>query len=337
MNRKFNVINISPPNSAIQKCGANIYNTMLKNYNNLYDVNYIDLYPKLSKNKIKFSAQLYTGLKFDSDFGDVNFYTSPLLSNSMTNNTTNIVLFHDLYSLKSSSTAEKVMCKILFKNSVTADVLLANSLYTLKEVVDYYDIKMPNHNIIYLGVDSIFKTKPIKSKNSKLTFLSVGRDEPRKNLKFTLELLYTLKNRNVDFNFIRVGDMTQDNLSLLNEFNLLKNTTIKSNITEKELVEQYDKSDFLLMPSFSEGFGLPVIEAMCRGCIPITSNKGSLPEINYKELCCDLDISEFIKTIEYYYIEHPELMCNFKIMFKDYTNKFSWDNYCDKLIKVIRK
>ena len=33
------------------------------------------------------------------------------------------------------------------------------------------------------------------------------------------------------------------------------------------------------MPSRSEGFGLTAIEGMARGCVPVVSNTGGLPEV----------------------------------------------------------
>lgn len=48
---------------------------------------------------------------------------------------------------------------------------------------------------------------------------------------------------------------------------------------QHELQAWYDKIDILLMPSRSEGFGLTAIEGMARGCVPVVSNIGGLPEV----------------------------------------------------------
>ena len=53
-------------------------------------------------------------------------------------------------------------------------------------------------------------------------------------------------------------------------------------LDEKKLVELYSIADLLIFPSFYEGFGLPVIEAMASGCPVVTSTRGSLPEISNK-------------------------------------------------------
>lgn len=50
-------------------------------------------------------------------------------------------------------------------------------------------------------------------------------------------------------------------------------------VDQKDLNSLYNLARALIMPSFYEGFGLPVLEAMQAGCPVITSNKGSLKEV----------------------------------------------------------
>ena len=48
---------------------------------------------------------------------------------------------------------------------------------------------------------------------------------------------------------------------------------------QEHLQDYYDRIDILLIPSRSEGFGLTAIEGMARGCVPVVSNVGGLPEV----------------------------------------------------------
>lgn len=50
-------------------------------------------------------------------------------------------------------------------------------------------------------------------------------------------------------------------------------------IDKDDLPKMYQAATCLLFPSLSEGFGLPIIEAMAMGCPVITSNTTSMPEI----------------------------------------------------------
>jgi glycosyltransferase involved in cell wall biosynthesis len=50
-------------------------------------------------------------------------------------------------------------------------------------------------------------------------------------------------------------------------------------ISESELVREYQNANVFVLPSYYEGFGLPVLEAFACGTPVICSNKSSLPEI----------------------------------------------------------
>ncbi len=49
--------------------------------------------------------------------------------------------------------------------------------------------------------------------------------------------------------------------------------------TESELIAQYQGAAALLFPSFAEGFGIPLLEAMATGTPVLASNCSSLPEV----------------------------------------------------------
>ena len=50
-------------------------------------------------------------------------------------------------------------------------------------------------------------------------------------------------------------------------------------VSDRDLVALYSSALALTMPSYSEGFGLPAIEAMACGAPVLASNRGSLPEV----------------------------------------------------------
>jgi mannosyltransferase len=51
------------------------------------------------------------------------------------------------------------------------------------------------------------------------------------------------------------------------------------NISQRDLIREYNQAKFLLYPSLYEGFGLPPVEAARCGCIPVVFNTSSLPEV----------------------------------------------------------
>lgn len=58
-----------------------------------------------------------------------------------------------------------------------------------------------------------------------------------------------------------------------------KNIIFTGYITDQELAAFYKSAKAYVFPSFEEGFGIPLLEAMSCNCAVISSNKGSLPEV----------------------------------------------------------
>jgi glycosyltransferase involved in cell wall biosynthesis len=65
----------------------------------------------------------------------------------------------------------------------------------------------------------------------------------------------------------------------VDDFGLQEDVIFPGYIAEEDLPALYGGSDVFLFPSFYEGFGLPVVEAMACGTPAITSNVSSLPEV----------------------------------------------------------
>jgi len=55
--------------------------------------------------------------------------------------------------------------------------------------------------------------------------------------------------------------------------------TITGYVTTQQRIDLYADAAMLVLPSYEEGFGLPVLEAMACGVPVIVSSRGSLPEV----------------------------------------------------------
>lgn len=74
---------------------------------------------------------------------------------------------------------------------------------------------------------------------------------------------------------------------------------IVSGLPRKDLAVLYGAAELLLFPSFREGFGLPVIEAMACGTPVLTSNISAMPEVagDAAQLVSPTDIASMSKII----------------------------------------
>ena len=70
-------------------------------------------------------------------------------------------------------------------------------------------------------------------------------------------------------------------------------------ISDSELNKLYNSSKFLLLPSKAEGLGLPMIESMICGAIPITcSDNLTAKEFSPAEFICEPNAKSIISKIE---------------------------------------
>jgi glycosyltransferase involved in cell wall biosynthesis/GT2 family glycosyltransferase len=59
----------------------------------------------------------------------------------------------------------------------------------------------------------------------------------------------------------------------------LPNVKVVGYVTDHDLAYLMDRALCLVFPSWTEGFGLPIVEAMARGCPVISSDRASMPEV----------------------------------------------------------
>jgi len=112
--------------------------------------------------------------------------------------------------------------------------------------------------------------------------LNVGVLEPRKNHLLLLEVLRQLHRRGFHLELIiigRPGWRWKDPLAMQSYRDLWPWVRILADVSDSDLVEYYNRAEMFIYPSFYEGFGLPLLEAMACGAPVIASNSSSLPEV----------------------------------------------------------
>ena len=125
-----------------------------------------------------------------------------------------------------------------------------------------------------------------KKKNKKNYILFVGTIEPRKNILFIIRAFKKmLKTKHKKIKLYFIGQRGWGNLNL-NE--LIRNEEINhkakwfSDINDKKLVQFYENSDLVILPSLYEGFGLPILEALNLNKKVLYSKKSPMSEIAKK-------------------------------------------------------
>ena len=166
----------------------------------------------------------------------------------------------------------------------TADVIIAISENTKKDIVKYYSIDPNKIQVVYQACHPRYynipsNLEPPASFPSEY-LLSVGSLEKRKNIT-TIIQAYAQLEEPYQIPLLLIGNGRKHKNQLrdqINRLNLQKKISILSNIPSEQLPAIYQNAQMVLYPSFYEGFGLPVAEALLSSTPVITSRTSSLPE-----------------------------------------------------------
>ena len=210
-----------------------------------------------------------------------------------------IITVHDIIELTNPQHPfARILNKRLLGGITEANHIIAVSEYVKKEIVRYFGIPEQQVSVIYNGVDEHFKpmqdfkktigyeelAKKMRLPKDSPIILSVGSDHPRKNLATTLRVIAKLKEQYLNVLLLKIGepgllDGRKEFLHIVDELGLKDNIRILGKISQEMLLDAYRGADALLLPSYQEGFGMPILEAMASGCPVVCSNSTSLPEV----------------------------------------------------------
>lgn len=169
-----------------------------------------------------------------------------------------------------------------------ANHIITNSEYTKSDVTTHYPITKNKTTAILLGKNEDFKPDHRtdfleKYKIKKPYLLYVGTIEPRKNLSRLIAAFEKLNKNGIgNHQLVLAGKKGWkiDDLYTQIENSSAKNNIILTGFVDKEdLAPLYTNADVFVYPSYYEGFGLPILEAMACGVPTVTSNTSSLPEV----------------------------------------------------------
>jgi glycosyltransferase involved in cell wall biosynthesis len=163
-----------------------------------------------------------------------------------------------------------------------AEHIVCNSQATATDLINYYGIDAHKITPILLGYDRL-NFYPRKQTNSSQApyFLYLGRPDPYKNLSGLISAFAQMPNQ--DYHLAIAGSIdprfTPPLQQQAQELGIAHRVKWLNYLSYQELPEVISNAVALVFPTFWEGFGLPVLEAMACGTPVITSNLASLPEI----------------------------------------------------------
>ena len=180
--------------------------------------------------------------------------------------------------------------KALLNACNSADKIVAISHSTKQDLVNLFHIDPSKINVIYPSHDIRF-SEHIPTDKVSLTkrqyhlpdkyFLYLGSVTERKNLLSAVKAIELLSPED-RLPLVVVGKHAAYAATVIDYVrnnNLKKSIQFKQVDADADLPAIYRGAEIFIYPSLFEGFGIPVLEALCSGLPVITSNISSLPEV----------------------------------------------------------
>jgi len=240
-------------------------------------------------------------------------------------------IVHDLVYLRYPKTLPPIIKNTQKKRlrwiKKESQIIFSDSFSTKEDLIKLVGIDENKIKVIYPGL----QRKLVKKTSQKKSFiLTVGKIEPRKNLKRLIEAFQNLRNSDVELWI--VGLPGWENLKINTP-----NVRFLGYVSEKKLLELYRTCLFFIYPSLWEGFGYPVVEAMAQGAPVATSNTSSLKEIGQDSaLLFDPQDTKDIQRALEKLIDDQKLRETLGKKGQKKSKLYTWKNYYDEMIRSFK-
>jgi glycosyltransferase involved in cell wall biosynthesis len=218
---------------------------------------------------------------------DVVHSQSPLLIPAR--RAASVITIHDLHFLthpdRSEAEIRRDFPALVRDHALRADQVIVSSQFGAEDVSKRLGVPADRITVCSPGAPhwaaDVAAARARSPKQGPLLF--VGTLEPRKNVGGLLEAYARLRRRRPDApRLVLAGgirDSARARLLRTGQPPLAGHVSVLGYIGDAEKQRLYREASMLVLPSFDEGFGLPVLEAMACGVPIVISNRGSLPEV----------------------------------------------------------
>lgn len=246
------------------------------------------------------------------------------------------------------------------RSVVRADALIAVSKATQQKLYELFPQTQDRVHVIYEGVNGQEASEALTQIDKTARCFPFDRDfvlmlgtiEPRKNIVNALRafdlFLQSHPEQASQVRCVLAGKMgwhAQEVEQVFTQINQRWHSIepdgviiFLGSVTEQQKWQLLSRASCLLYPSYDEGFGLPLLEAMAVGTSVIASDRGALPEVGGEAVVYvnpeDIEAMSFALT---QCLLVPEGMREFRELGIKRVNEFSWERAAKYTLEILRK
>ncbi len=240
---------------------------------------------------------------------------------------------------KKGGLLKKLYNLLMYKWPAYLAVSRVNHIVTgCQDDLNYLVQKFPNKKMICIapGIDDIYRSIPISGERLQQVLFS-GSWIERKGIAVIPVVIKQILASFPDCRFVVIGAAnSKEQIFNAFETQFHSRITVAPRLSLQEFTDCYLKSMVFFFPSYSEGFGLAVAEAMACGCAVVTTPTGigSLLTNAVNARICDYnDTSDMVGAISSLLL-NQEKRDEMGRNAKDFAVKLDWETQRAKLIAV---
>lgn len=225
-----------------------------------------------------------------------------------------------------------------------AKKIIVVSKTTKKDLIKFYHIPEEKIEVVYNGYEKNISATEIKklrnwSVRENEYVLYVGTIQPRKNITTLIEAFSKFQQKYPKLKLIITGKkgwLYEKIFQRVVDLGLEKEVYFTDFISDQQLAFLYQNAFCFVLPSFYEGFGIPLLEAMGYSCPIISSFNSALPEVGgdaclYFDPGSEKDLLDKLITLKENKILRNELIKKGR----ERVKLFSWKKCAEETLKVI--
>lgn len=164
-----------------------------------------------------------------------------------------------------------------------ADHIISISHSTKRDLCEMFRVPPEKVSVVHLGFEKFPETEIAthSTKSDKPFLLFVGNRGGYKNFNGMLRAVSSRKELRDTFDIVAFGGggFNASEMRFIQSSGLRSGSVHQISGADARLGQLYRNAVAFVYPSIYEGFGLPPLEAMANGCVVVTSNTSSMPEV----------------------------------------------------------
>lgn len=256
------------------------------------------------------------------------------------------LLFEDEYLAKANPIRPWYFEKIDYVMQSTKVLTVSeSSKIEIQKLLDLKNVSVLPNGIdidFFSDVDEESKKNVLRKFNiNKKFILYTGGMNPHKNLDNLFKAIsFFPPEAKKEYNLVLAGKIPATInavKSQLSELGILDNVIFTDYVSDSELAALYGASSLFVFPSYQEGFGIPVLEAMASGTVVVASDISVMHEV----IGDDVDVffppfdPHAISAKILHSLTDDEFREQFRTHAAEHIKQYTWSNNADKFIAEI--